>query len=87
MSGNTGQRGFEHSKINDVILLTADKDFGEIAFKNREFCKGIVLYRLHDYNNEEKAIKILDFFQNFSDQLSGSFSVINKKRIRIVPYN
>ncbi|MFH1118040.1 MAG: DUF5615 family PIN-like protein, partial [Pseudomonadota bacterium] len=43
------------AKERHAILLTADKDFGELVFRLNRAGEGIVLIRLHGFPSEEKA--------------------------------
>jgi len=74
----------EFAKQIDCILLTGDKDFGEIAFRQNNYCKGIILYRLHGIENIEKAKIVCEVIQKYKNQLIDKFIVITKQRIRIV---
>lgn len=66
---------------NDALLLTEDKDFGELVFKLNLLNKGVLLIRI-----EEKGLKIKmivnSIIENYK-KLINNFSVINNKlRIR-----
>jgi predicted nuclease of predicted toxin-antitoxin system len=37
------------------ILITVDKDFGELAFRSKRPSHGIILYRLSGFSNKLKA--------------------------------
>jgi predicted nuclease of predicted toxin-antitoxin system len=90
LENNAGISDLEVLKITkqfNAILLTADKDFGEIAFKNKEMCKGIVLYRLHNHTNIEKANKIQILLEKYQSQLENSFVVLNKDKVRIIKFD
>jgi predicted nuclease of predicted toxin-antitoxin system len=66
------------------ILLTADKDFGELVFRLQLVTSGIVLFRLPQLSNDEKVTLILRFVKEFGDRLPSSFCVITANKIRIV---
>ena len=65
------------------ILITADKDFGEIVFRQRKISSGIVLYRLSGLANKEKSEKILSLIYEHQSSIEGNFTVITQKQIRI----
>lgn len=65
------------------ILLTADKDFGEIIFRTRAISNRVVLYRLLGLSNSEKSGIILKSFRKYGDDFEIYFTVITKVRIRI----
>jgi predicted nuclease of predicted toxin-antitoxin system len=71
------------AKQKERILLTADKDFGELIYRLNKVSAGIILYRLPGFNNKQKARLILKILQDYDTDLPGSFTVITKKQVRI----
>lgn len=67
------------------LLLTMDKDFGELAFRSRlsSHC-GIILLRLRSQNPEVFTQMALRALQSRPDW-NGHFSVISEDRIRMKP--
>jgi predicted nuclease of predicted toxin-antitoxin system len=65
------------------ILLTSDKDFGELVFRQRLIHNGVILIRLHGTPTEKKTEIVLNFLKDYSSKISNSFSVITKSNIRI----
>jgi predicted nuclease of predicted toxin-antitoxin system len=67
------------------ILLTYDKDFGELVMKDN-LCppSGIILLRLPLKSPAESAAFILDILNSRNDW-EGQFSVIDEKKIRMRP--
>jgi predicted nuclease of predicted toxin-antitoxin system len=66
-----------------TLLLTADKDFGELIFRQGYVKRGIVLYRLSGLSRTEKAEIISLAIAEHGEELLESFSVITEKAIRI----
>jgi predicted nuclease of predicted toxin-antitoxin system len=67
------------------VLLTFDKDFGELAFiKGLPAECGIILFRITPQNPEEVAVIALSAIQNQPNWL-GYFSVVTRKQIRMRP--
>lgn len=67
-----------------AILLTKDKDFGELVFKQKLPHKGIVLVRLSEnMTSADKAKIVLRAFQKYSEEFEFHFSVIDEEFIRI----
>ncbi len=65
------------------ILITSDKDFGEMIFKNKmEHC-GILLLRLVDERPSKKITVLESVLKNYSDDLFGNFVVATEKTVRI----
>lgn len=66
------------------ILITNDKDFGEMIFRQGRLHKGVILLRL---NNERAANKIRvveRLLKQYADQLVGNFVVATETAVRVV---
>jgi predicted nuclease of predicted toxin-antitoxin system len=72
----------EIAKAEDRILITNDKDFGELVFRRRLSHAGIILFRLTD---EDLAIKKewLTYLLNQHPHQLKQFIVISDRGIRI----
>lgn len=68
---------------NNSILITSDKDFGELVFRQHLVHNGVILLRLHGMPTEKKAEMVLNFIKDYSNKIQNSFSVITKSNIRI----
>lgn len=68
---------------NKSILITSDKDFGELVFRQHSVHNGVILIRLHGMPADKKAEIVLNFVKNYSGKIPNSFSVITKSSIRI----
>ena len=66
-----------------ALLLTADKDFGELVFRLRRLSSGVVLIRLAGLSPTKKADIVVSFINKHFEQLIGFFSVITPMGIRI----
>ncbi len=73
----------KHANIKRSILITSDKDFGELVFRQNLISEGIILIRLHGINSNKKAEVVLNFIKEYEDKIQDSFSVISKTNIRI----
>jgi predicted nuclease of predicted toxin-antitoxin system len=67
----------------NAILLTSDKDFGELVFRLRRLSSGVVLIRLSGLSPTRKADIVVSFITKYLEQLIGFFSVITPTGIRI----
>jgi len=67
----------------NTLLVTADKDFGELIFRQGYVKRGIVLYRLAGLSTGDKAEIISQAIAEHGDELLQAFSVITEKAIRI----
>ena len=67
----------------DYIVLTDDKDFGELVFKLKMSHKGIILLRLNDNRYKNKISVIKKLLLGYSGRLSGNFIVVTEDSVRI----
>jgi predicted nuclease of predicted toxin-antitoxin system len=67
------------------IVLTADTDFGELAFRSRLPAEcGVILIRI-DWTNPDNDNQVVINALTSRDSWSGNFAVIERDRIRIRP--
>lgn len=71
------------ANTQQAVLLTADKDFGELVFRLRRVTVGVVLLRLEGLSPETKAMQVSTALRDHSLELSTAFSVISPGAIRI----
>ena len=67
------------------LLLTADKDFGEIVFRQRQVTAGVVLSRLAGLSPEAKARVVSGVIREREGEIPGAFTVISPGMVRIRP--
>ena len=65
------------------VLVTADKDFGELVYRQGRLHSGILLVRLHGLRPSEKAQIAVSAIGEHGSELEQSFAVLEKGRIRI----
>ncbi len=65
------------------VLLTGDKDFGELVFRDRRHTFGIVLIRLSGLAALAKAEVVVSVVKEHSDKLAHAFTVISSNNVRI----
>lgn len=65
-----------------AVLLTSDKDFGELVFRQKRLHSGIILIRLAGLQSHEKANQISSVIHRHKDKLASSFTVITADSVR-----
>ncbi len=65
------------------ILLTQDKDLGELVFRLKNAHHRVILIRLEGYKPAVKAEIVLTAILKHSGELTNSFTVIQPNAIRI----
>ena len=68
-----------------ALLLTADKDFGELVFRLRRVATGVVLVRLAGIAPDVKASLIANAFRDHGAEMDAAFSVVSPGLVRIRP--
>lgn len=64
-------------------LLTCDKDFGELVFRQKLASSGVVLIRLDGMAAESKARAVSQAVRDHVSDMTGAFTVISPGMIRI----
>lgn len=72
----------EQANLESRILLTNDKDFGELIYLQGKNSIGIILMRFISEKSTVKTKFMSHLIQNFSDRLLGHFTVISEANIR-----
>jgi len=66
-----------------ALLLTADKDFGELVFRQNRIHGGVILIRLLGMLAEIKAEIVAETMRDRAAELPGAFTVISPGMVRI----
>ena len=80
--------GIDDQSVLDVshqtggILLTADKDFGDLIFRQRLLHSGVLLVRLAGVTPDMKAGLVAATFDRHGKELSSGFAVLSKRSLR-----
>lgn len=76
---------FKMAQKENRVLLTNDKDFGEIVFRQKLITTGIVLFRIkgQDVKGKEKLLKRL--LSAHSDKIARHFVVVAMDKFRFIP--
>ena len=65
------------------LLVTADKDFGELVFRQGRFTRGTLLLRLAGVALERKAALVASVIAQRSEELPDAFAVLTPRSLRI----
>ena len=60
-----------------------DKDFGELVFNTKKMHSGVLLLRMENAGWEQKINVLSEIFLKYSEEIKGSFSVYQDKKLRI----
>jgi predicted nuclease of predicted toxin-antitoxin system len=67
------------------ILLTNDKDFGELVFLQKKLSHGIILLRVKGQETGLKVKLMKRLMEEYAEKLAGHFVVVTKIRFRFIP--
>jgi predicted nuclease of predicted toxin-antitoxin system len=71
------------SNNQGALLITEDKDFGELVFHKKRSHFGILLVRLEGLSRSERVRLVCDIVLHRSNELANSFSVLTPGSLRI----
>jgi len=83
-SGGTKDDAVLEAAVRDgLILITEDKDFGDLVYRQHLHHRGVVLIRVDGIANERKGRIVAQAIGEYRAQLAGAFTVIQHATIRI----
>ncbi len=65
------------------MVISMDKDFGELVFNSGLDHSGVLLLRLEDAKSDEKVKTIQEILLKYEDKLRNNFCVYQQGRLRI----
>jgi len=69
----------------EALLITADKDFGELVFRQRQAAHGVVLLRVNGVPPQTKADLLSLAIARHLPDLEGRFTVVEPGAVRMRP--
>ena len=69
--------------LHSAIIVTMDKDFGDLVFKEQRPHQGVLLLRLEEASGPERAAVLRRILEQHGAELPGRFSVFQHERLRI----
>lgn len=70
---------------SNALLITNDKDFGDLVFLKRAETSGVMLCRLGSLDLEDEARQVLEAVIREGEALLGCLSVLSPQKSRIRP--
>ncbi|MDP3111397.1 MAG: DUF5615 family PIN-like protein [Thermodesulfovibrionales bacterium] len=65
------------------MVITMDKDFGELVYNSGKLHSGVLILRLEDADSCQKVKVMKKILAEYSDKLHGKFCVFQGERLRI----
>jgi predicted nuclease of predicted toxin-antitoxin system len=82
--GMVDEKLLELANREKRILVTNDKDFGELTFRQKRVSAGIILFRVKGENARDKVRLFQKLLLNHRDRLRGYFTVVTRKKVRFI---
>jgi predicted nuclease of predicted toxin-antitoxin system len=79
----TDEAVLQRSREAGALLLTADKDFGELVFRQQLLHSGVVLIRLAGLDPEARAELVAKAFAEHAEHFPMNFAVLSKRGTRL----
>lgn len=73
----------EQASVRGAPLVTCDKDFGELVYRNGRANHGVILLRLAGLTNHRKSEIVSEAIASHASELNGAFAVVSSGQIRI----
>jgi predicted nuclease of predicted toxin-antitoxin system len=73
----------EFAFAEKALLITEDKDFGELTYRLQKPSHGILLIRMMEHDSETKASYVLALLLENFDRFWNAFSVLETFKLRI----
>ncbi|MEW5920430.1 MAG: DUF5615 family PIN-like protein [Bacillota bacterium] len=66
------------------VLITNDKDFGELIYRQNLLSSGVIMFRIKGHNTREKINIFRKLLLSYNDKLCGYLVIITVKRFRFI---
>jgi predicted nuclease of predicted toxin-antitoxin system len=73
------------ARLESRLLLTEDKDFGDLVFRRGAQAPGVVLLRIDPAMHELKEERLDAAISRFGDGLAGRYTIVEPARFRSRP--
>lgn len=84
-AGEIDSAWLQEAEAEHRLILTSDKDFGELIFRDRLNSYGVVLFRLEKLSVEARIRRLEQVWSIVEANPHGCFIVITPRRIRVRP--
>ena len=82
-SGATDEEVLERALNEKRILLTEDRDFGELVFARGRSSAGVILVRFQSHARRAKPATVVEAVAKLGSRLRDAFTVVEPGRVRI----
>lgn len=79
----TDDEVLQQANSRGALLITLDKDFGELVYRQGRIHAGVILLRLAGLASASKAETAAKVLQDHANELVGAFTVVSPGSVRI----
>ena len=73
------------ANLEKRILITNDKDFGELIVLQRKLSTGVILFRVKGQRTQDKVKLMRKLLEKYGDKLLSHFVVATRNKFRFMP--
>jgi predicted nuclease of predicted toxin-antitoxin system len=73
------------AETEGFVVLTEDKDFGELVFRHRANSHGVILLRIEDQPASARLARLQQIWPLIDSRLPGQFVVVTRTKLRTRP--
>ena len=66
------------------VIVTCDKDFGDLVFRDKKQHLGIILLRLNSTNPASQLVMLKKVIDEYIDQIEGNFIVATDCSVKVI---
>jgi predicted nuclease of predicted toxin-antitoxin system len=81
--GDSDEDVLARAVASNRLLITADKDYGELVFRQRLASAGVLLLRTPKVGPEERAELVSRILRELGERLVGQFTVVTPRSTRV----
>ena len=81
--GETDEEWLRLAETEDRVIVTSDKDFGELVFRDGLNTNGILLLRLEGLTMDRRLTRLAAGLSVLATRPAGSFIVVTETKIRV----
>jgi predicted nuclease of predicted toxin-antitoxin system len=85
LRGASDEEPLALAMAEERLLLTEDKDFGELVYALKRPTQGIVLLRFEVVERAQKVSRIRELLEQYSARLAHQFVVLASDKVRLRP--
>jgi predicted nuclease of predicted toxin-antitoxin system len=82
-AGAADEQVLERALTENRVLITEDRDFGELVYARGRSSAGVILVRFHSSARRAKPATVVEAVAKLGSRLQNAFAVVEPGRVRI----